>query len=184
MMEEDESYDKPSGSSLRISTIGHESKQPSPANFTNRELSQVLNEALAFQTKSPTIEVNWLEEELIEKEIADLLDNIDQQNIAENFKTQMRKKIVEAVKRVAQVAATNSPREAMDKFEFPAITSFGKIDDKKTSLDPALSPPKPTTDAIAKAESLAIVMMQKKMSNMRKQLELAEQKARSVTMQW
>lgn len=153
----------------------YEPPPPGSLTMANRQISQILTEALAFQDTTPHTVVNWREEEVIEREIEDLLSHIEKQNIAESFKKAVKEKIVKAVQKVAKVVAKSRPRTITeDVGDLSAASMLARNDGPRETV----------VETADKAESLAIILMQKKMINLRKQVELAEQKSRSVTLQW
>lgn len=141
----------------------------------------ILNEALAFQEMRPSTDVDWRREEEIEKEIEDILGSINKHNIAEVLKRQLQEKIVKAISKVAKVASKNARPPEEKAVELSVNDAFARGSEEPA---PTTAKPGSAAEAATKAESLAIVLMQKKMANLKKNLEIAEHKARSVTMQW
>lgn len=166
----------------------HDTVRMHNLDLTNKEVSQILNDALAFQDEEFTRDdFDWRKEEEIENEIASFLVQIEKQNVAETFKRQMRDTVVSIVqkvsKKVYKKVASQKASQLEDRFDMPASSTFGKIDESRDALKDADRSSSPEA-AQKTSENLAIVMLQKKIANLKKQVELAEQKARSATLQW
>jgi hypothetical protein len=183
MLLEDDLYDD--GGAELAAHVEMSAEDIKTAINTNKEISQNLYEALQQQEIKLHTELDLVEEEELGKEIEELLTKIENQNIAESFKQQVREKITKVVQKVADVT-TNKIKPIFDEqFDFQPPPKAPETSDEKrdtSTTNDAAATTKSSAEKIG--DSVAMVMMQKKLATLKKELEVSDQKARSVTLQW
>lgn len=141
---------------------------------------------------NPDDEIETANEEETIREIEELLNQVEQNDFAAKMKKEIKSRMHSAYHTFSKIVE----REKLKVANVEDLMELDQINTKKESKSPKKtdsSHPKtadsertssPSRAGSIDGNSLVAVMLQKKVANLKKQLEVAEQKSRSVTSQW
>lgn len=117
--------------------------------------------------------VDLSEEESVSREISELLESLERSNAAQLLETTFRPKLAAASSKLTALYEENARRIA------------AALEDSNTKIpNMPLYDSAEANSSAQKSDMLYNLMMQKRLNNMKRSLELADLKARSVTNQW
>lgn len=154
--------------------------------------SSTLLLSAAIHVKNYLAGLDWREEDAIEREVAEILEDVDnrQSTIAEEMRAQFQQRMATALRKCMMIISKQKVTEyvasrdegddeARDQFDVEgaplSITKPGSISSSTSGGPSSLD---------NHTEGMVVAMLHKKTAGLKKQLELAEQKARSATLQW
>lgn len=170
--------------------------------YMSESQAKLLLEDAAEDVKNYLESFDWEEEKNVEEEVEEILTEVIKgPDISEVVKTELHKRMQDAMgkfmlliakQKVKELAGTNNSapsgfdasadlHEARDTFNPNASTApHGPA----SHSPPQHSRQRTTPATPGHADQLMIQMLQKKAAQLRKQIEMADQKARSATHQW
>eukprot|EP01034_Spumella_vulgaris_P021525 gene21525-27560_t len=127
------------------------------------------------EIKAGHSDLNWADEEEIANEIASILHKLDESDVASTIKNAYSKKVEVSTARLAKL------------FEKQKLMSLAAdVDESLNDMlhDQMHNQEADKSGAPSHKDNVVQMMLQKKIVNLKKQLDMSDQKARSATLQW
>ncbi len=130
---------------------------------------------MEHEIKAGINDLNWADEEEIANEIASILRKLEESNVANTIKNAYNKKVEVSTARLAKLfekqklmTLAEDVDESLNEILGNQLQQSNKGDDNGSSHK----------------DNVVQMMLQKKIVNLKKQLDMSDQKARSATLQW